>query len=48
MVKVKDISEIYLESKEEHIEKDVYVMIDGVKTPIKWVHHIGDDIILTI
>ena len=48
MVKVKDISEIFTEKREEHLNKDVYVIINQKKIPIKWVHHIGNDIILTI
>ena len=47
MVKVKDISEIYLEDRETHLNKDVYVDINGELLLTNWVHHIGDIIVLT-
>lgn len=48
MVKVKDISEIYYDDKEKHMNNEIY--IDDGKELLKtnWVHNMGDKVILTV
>ena len=48
MVKVKDIAEIYLGDKSEHLNKDVYIIVDEELVKTNWVHHIGNKIILSL
>ena len=48
MVKVKDISEIFLDDKDEYLEKEIYVIINGKLIETEWVNHIGGKIALSL
>ena len=48
MITIRDISEIYYEDREQHLNKKVFVDTGNEIKEVAWIHNIGDKIILTL